>query len=526
MLKNFCTVFPIQYLIFVFCVIFSSLCSAQNSDFFMDKEHKMFEFDFGFFLIDTIDDNYIIGLNEEDADYLPLPLSDFIGKIKIISTTGDIQKEVEINRGGANLRNFYRTKNSNYIWIDHTYYANDHWGTYLNIKIYDQNLNTVDSLTHTYAISEPLTSTIFEETRGEFVELRDSIYFIIPLIVKKDTAEKKYFSITSFNKSGAIGSFRLQERDQIINGTTMRSPLIFEDQSFIIPNYYYFNKFDSLGNLIKTNNTKDLRQPFKTARNSVLYNNTIYQYGSGFYNGVYYFSNFVLKLDTQYHVLDSINLDQEFTRKLYSPLFDHDVPPGCFYLDEDNNLNAVSYYNGVGRSTILNSTPGRIFVSKFTPDLKVLCQETYENPDWKINISYGKYLGDGELLVTGMMDSIELPNASLNYHPFIAKIHDGCKLSWATNIQELANKPNPQFSGQISVLQNPVSDVLQLKYEGNPAHLKYTFIYDINGKLAKNENTWEQQVQEVNVHELSPGTYLFSVSDKNGAFYTGKFVKI
>lgn len=515
-----------HYLIFLFLSVCNIAPGQSTPDILIDRTHKMFEFEANLYYLDTVGDHYLTVLSEAGIDEPPLPLTKFITKLKIISKQGMALKEKIINNYTSS--NNCKRVGDNYLIVINSNYNNRVSGSYIKNFLYDKYLNllqdTIINLADdTLSLENPQPSAT-----GQYISIGDSTYFIVPMKVRKNNVENSYFSITVYNHDGFYQSAKLIPLDQNFSNFSMRSPFTIPDPlRYIQPNINYFNFFDSTFNLIEIKRPKLPHYTWKTANQAVYSEGFVYLYGPSNFNGVRFFKNIVLKLDTQLNVVDSIIFDQQFSKTIFSSLFDHEVPPGCVYVDEDGNLNAVSYYNGVGRDGgEMDVTPGRIFVSKFSPDMKVICQETYENPHWKINLSKGLYLGNGNLLVTGMMDTIDSKtNINKDYYPFIGLISDGCALTWATRVEELSSKDPLDFPGEILVSPNPASNQLHLEYQGDYPLLLLTKIFNSAGVVTHVVPAWQSNNLTIDLKNYPPGIYFYSVTTKSGKVTTGKFIK-
>lgn len=514
----------------IFFLYLSLLLSFQATsqsipDIIIDRNHKMLDHEINLFYLDTVGENYVTILSEADVDQPQYPLTQFFTKLKLISRTGEVFKEISLPKSYSINKNCTRI-GDNYSIVINSNSQNNTPGSYIQSMLFDKNLILLQDTTINLADDTLRLTRSMIDITGQYISLGDSSYFIIPMNARKNEVEGTYFATTVYSQNGFYSSARLIPMDQSFSDFSMRSPIkISEASQYILPNKNYYNFFDSKLNLIEI---KQPILPYHTFwnHNQAIYSGGfIYLYGPCNFNSITTFKNVVLKLDTELNVVDSLIFDQQFPENIYPSLYDHDVPPGCVYADEDGNLNAVSYFNGISGG--IGAIPGRIFVSKFTPDMKVICQETYENPYWKMNLSKGLYLGNGQLLVTGMMDTINSKtNLHKDYYPFIGLIKEGCELSWATRLEELkTNDPSLQ-STEVSVWPSPTSDRLHFDFAGDYNTLSMTTIYNQSGRKLYSCSAWQNNTLDIDIKSFSPGIYFYSVVTKLGTVITGKFIKI
>jgi hypothetical protein len=76
----------------------------------------------------------------------------------------------------------------------------------------------------------------------------------------------------------------------------------------------------------------------------------------------------------------------------------------------------------------------------------------------------------------------------------------------------------------VKIYPNPVQSVLNIEFSGKNILKASINIYDVEGRLLINQSA--QGNTQVNVRQLTPGTYLIKINDeKGGLLYSGKVVK-
>ena len=512
-----------QYFIYLLLLLSFQVTSQTIPDIVIDRGHKMLDREVNLYYLDTVGENYLTILSEADIDQPPFPLTEFTTKLKLISRTGEVFKVTQLPKSYSINKNCTRI-GENYSIIINSNYQNRTAGTYIQSMLFDKNLNMLQDTTVNLGDDTVHLDRTRSNVTGQYLSIGDSTYFIVPMNARKDEVESNYFAVTVYGPNGFYSSARLIPINQSFDDISLRSPITISDANqYILPNKNYYNFFDSTFDLT------EIKQP--TLPYYTFFNHIQSVYSGGFiylYSPCYFslteFKNIVLKLDPKLNVVDSLAFDQPFPISYNTFLLDHDVAPGCVFADEDGNLNAVSYYNGITGD--ISALPGRIFVSKFTPDMKVICQETYENPHWKMNLSKGLYLGNGQLLITGMMDSINSStNLKKDYYPFIGLIKDGCELSWATRLEELKTNEEQIFAEKIVSWPNPASDRVNFKYEGDYNMLSTGILYNGSGKKLFSIPAWQSNTLDIDIYSFPTGIYFYSISNKLGQLYTGKIIK-
>ena len=519
---NKINIIPILLIIFSTTTVFTQ----DNKDLIIDKKYNMFEYEPNLFFLDTIRENYVAILCEAEATGTIPPNYNNHLKMKLLTRTGEKVKERDFGLYSDITPNCTKIGN-NYLMIGNTYKVDDMYGCFIDFQLIDSNFETIEKDVLNLSEDDYPVRNPFASVFGQFIKTNDTLYFILPVERRASFTDEKVFAVLKFNSDGQYNSYITMPRSQKFDRNSLRTPVTFiKNKNHLISNNNYFNVFNSTLTSYIVKEPNLIRMPVFDAYNMLFASNFLFIYGHGIDQSTQKISTYALKLDTSFNLIDSIMFRHKMEEGQESAAYDHGVPPGCVYLDEDGNINAVSYYN----STVLNylqATPGRIFVSKFTPDMKVICQESYEMPHWKANLYYGLYLGKGEFLVTGSMDSIGgQTNRIKEYYPFIGRIHDGCEITWATRVEELQAQDQIDISKDISVSPNPVSERLHLEYHGDYFHLSFTKIFNGAGVLMHSESSCENNTLDIDIKSFAPGIYFYSVAAKSGKITTGKFIKI
>jgi len=77
----------------------------------------------------------------------------------------------------------------------------------------------------------------------------------------------------------------------------------------------------------------------------------------------------------------------------------------------------------------------------------------------------------------------------------------------------------------VTILGNPIQDILRIEISANPGDLSDFAILDITGRKLKT-GTATSGVQEINLSSVGPGAYRLVVKTKNGHFFSQQFLKV
>lgn len=126
----------------------------------------------------------------------------------------------------------------------------------------------------------------------------------------------------------------------------------------------------------------------------------------------------------------------------------------------------------------------------------------------RISLSAGGTTGDDVNFVLGETFNFALAkdgNISLETGSLASEQNTGADNNF-TVVKEFAqNKP-------LACYPNPTTDVLTINYSTNET-LTIISVYDISGKIVKMQSSKIQNQAELQVNDLSPGTYFISVTD-------------
>lgn len=89
----------------------------------------------------------------------------------------------------------------------------------------------------------------------------------------------------------------------------------------------------------------------------------------------------------------------------------------------------------------------------------------------------------------------------------------------------LSNKTSPILA-TITIKGNPTSDYLTLSSPDADADLYDVRLYDLNGRLVRSVNNWNEGTVRIPVYDQPTGTYVFQVWHKGRPLTSGKFLKI
>lgn len=497
--------------------------SQQLQDFVVEKEYKMWEYDCNKYFLDTLGGGYITAVAlDSSADILRYPWNSAV-HLRLLDKTGKILKE-KIVADSQLLELFDCTRvGDNFVLTSVHINIENPIGVFGKSFLYDRSLNLLQK--SEYKFSSDLLFDV-PEFKGQSIRIGDTTYVIKPIVMLDSSQQKLYFAFFTYDKNGYSGPIRIKYIDQYTTSYSLRNSFWISPYTFILPNFGQFNYFNRDLTLKKSKSQRNMRinlSNYYCPLNCLFLNGNIYIATMGLAGiNASELQNFILKTDTSLNRSNSIQFNHSFIRDPDPMHSMQDIPPGCFYVDEAGNLNCLSYYNSVDQNYGL---PSRIFTSKVSPDLDIIYQHTYTNPKLKFMITNGLYVGDGTLIVTGMVDSIEsTQNTVRTYNPFIGLVKNG-EISWATQLDELNTNKKVKFSGKITLLQNPVQDKLLLHYEGNnPSKLTIT-IYNMAGKVFFTGERWKESNQQINLTHLPTGGYIYNVRDQNGASSNGKFLK-
>jgi len=233
-------------------------------------------------------------------------------------------------------------------------------------------------------------------------------------------------------------------------------------------------------------------------------------------------------LNWRFNFSDSVRL------KTYQTYFtvgvgggDHaDIPSNnLIKLDDGNYIGIFAY-----RNTVLGDTNiSRIIITKFTPELRVLCQQTYIYKHFLISLKYVSLKNEGNrFYVSGWYDKINEYGIRSNEYPFVTYFDTDCNLPGATPIEDylgLSNKAIQRNVYGIQLYPNPTSSYLQLSTV-TPLHdpQAQIHLYDMMGSKLRTV-PWKVEDAYIDMQDIPPGVYICTVSTAAGVVFAKSFVK-
>ncbi len=200
----------------------------------------------------------------------------------------------------------------------------------------------------------------------------------------------------------------------------------------------------------------------------------------------------------------------------------------CFKRQEDGTFTGIMGYSWPGFGTLYmgdgsnsNTLNGRVIITNFDKDLNLLCQNNIYFKDYMISVYRGSYLGNGEYLITGSVDSIEYENDNANreFHPFFGIIKTDCHVPWSEGTLSSIHQPT-QDDIKIHVYPNPVHDLIKAEFLDQYNYMSSKII-DVNGREVWRGKSADLR-EGIKVGAYSNGIY-HVLFDGN---YVGKFVKL
>lgn len=507
----------------IFTILLIVLESANcQSNLFVDKDHQIFQYGVeSQTYADKLDSFFIFGVVEQDAGLSPFHPYDF--KLKQIDFDGNIIKEktilfdcnvlININKIGKNyLINYYKViddkPNFETLLINQDFQIIEENLFQVNYDLYKDDINLLTA-SKLYSVGE--TNILF-----------------YPFPINQDTS---LLIKLKFTKDG----YFTERKDQIeeLNFLFLRQPFKKLDSDHIIlPTSKRFIEFDLEMNEIKNISFIGLNLPVYLISSMAFANNSQNYIGVG--TNINLFPSFarpwISLFDSTFVFKPSLSKNLMFVNPnpLVKPEFYfYNTLDECLVQEEDGSFTSMTSYSINGDNLIIengiwgDTVTGRIIISKFTSDLKLICQNVYSIPDKKINLDRGKYLGNGEYLVTGSIDSIERnnKNSHKSFNPFIGIIKPNCGIPWAEpTLSKL--KPIDHQIISVSFYPNPTTEIIKAEFQENYNHM-FCKIYNTAGVEVWSGKSIELK-KGIKIESFPKTTYnvLF-----NGKF-VGRFVKI
>lgn len=513
------------------CIVFISFSgTAQNKKdlVYLDRERMMLEFEPQSIYLDTLSGRIIIISEVAKADR-PSQFADYNQILKIINVDGTVDQEINFFEDYY-LSNVQKVEGG-YLFVVFYQLINGVYGSYFKMMKIDNNFNKIyEKVINLGSVNQKVENP-FAGVFGTFYSGRDTLYAVYPIEYRDTIGNHNIFAVLKFDHSGNYMSYSKLPKVQGSYSRIGMKPIVEfpNDTNYLLmQNSDYYNKVSK-----DFSTLEEYRVPINTRNMSSTqsFGNYFYTYGANISFDAFdqYLTYSISKLDTNFALVDSIQLEFPFKTLDINPpysyySYDIEIPPGCFYMDEDGNFNVVSYINcnGIGEGII--NEPGRINVVKFTPDLQLLCKKEYEVPNWKVNVNKGFYMGDGQLLIAGSMDTIEKPvNRVRHYHPFIGIVRNGCDIAWAKEVSQLGTLVPEPLPGNISISPNPSSNYIKIDFTGDGTKVKTIKFFNAMGELM--DQSPYVVGEEVFIKDLPKGVYFVQLVSDDGRSIVGNFIK-
>lgn len=199
-----------------------------------------------------------------------------------------------------------------------------------------------------------------------------------------------------------------------------------------------------------------------------------------------------------------------------------------------NLVNSTNHVKGVGNGYIVTLGEKRIYIAGDTEDIPemdslgaidiafipmnlpfTMTPEQAAVAAKKVNpeILYIYHFGNS--------DTAKLRNL-LNNEDLEIRIGKSVYIERADRSDQIPNSLNKNINLQAEFFPNPVKDYIRIYFPQSPDDV---YIYDLNGRLLHRIKISGDGEQQINLGFLSPGTYLFSVVNKDQSRYERLFVK-
>ncbi len=240
---------------------------------------------------------------------------------------------------------------------------------------------------------------------------------------------------------------------------------------------------------------------------------------------------FITKLSDEFKFdkKDTLNLKFVNPNPLFKPvLYKYSTMDECFAMQEDSSFTGIMGYSHTALGTVYlndgsnsNTLTGRVIISKFDRDLNLLCQNNIYLKNHMLNVYRGVYLGKGEYLITGSIDSIELENdnAIREFHPFFGIIKTDCHVPWSEGTLSTINHFDLEHIG-INFYPDPTHDLIKAEFIDQYNYMSCKII-DMTGKEVWRGKSADLK-EGIKVGSFSNGIYHVLFDGK----YVGRFVKL
>lgn len=475
---------------------------AQDFRFFVDKTKYSAEFILNNqFFVDKQEDGYIFFNHYRPTSYILDPMKYVLQKIDL---SGTVIREFYFDGGG----NYYINKaNHNYLLSKYVFEPGKRQ---LNVTLLGPDFEELEN------------NTIFSV--DTIIEDEADIFYYPPKLLKTNSenvlffpfpisADLTYLLKLKFDKDG----YYLNEwKNQIEN-----KPLSFT-QPFEFENHYILYSssgimyFDKDLTEVKRVPLADAKIP-NTWMSGIAFtstDSTIFTTGTTLEVAPHRATPFVarLKEDMVFNPEDTLNLKFVHTNPYFRPAqYVYNTADECFGIEEDGTFTSILGYSYPGNiikyedGSTTDTLSGRIIVAKFNKELDLLCQNNVYFENHVINIYRGTYLGSGEYLVTGSIDSIELENLNRTreFHPFFGIIKANCSVPWAKGTLSTINH-SPDIN-EINLFPNPVTNILKAAVKKDQEAVVLS-VFDMNGRKIYT-GKGSDLIKGLDVSTWKPGPY-------------------
>jgi len=337
--------------------------------------------------------------------------------------------------------------------------------------------------------------------------------------------------ILTYDDSGNFIS--LKEKVILTPVLQLRQPFLSLDKNYIILPGNKFYKFNKNFDLVETIDYATTKIPvYAHLSVCISPSDSNYIVGAvGLNDGSLSGRPFISKVDSNLiQIPNSIkNLNFYISNsKMKSEYYEYISPEESFKREEDGTYTYMTSYSFNLSGAPLppqikgDTLTGYIIIARFDKDLNVLCQNIFSVPNYKINIHRGTYLGSGEYLIAGNMDTIERSDKNFHkiFHPFFGKVKTDCNIPWASSTLKTIKPLINQVQMEISLFPNPTHEIIRASFETKYSNLKMT-IFDNSGRLIYS-GIANELLNGMNVKKWDSGPYTIQFEGK----IIGRFFKI
>lgn len=518
-------------LIFTLILLFVSALSLSSQSFLLrDYDHTIFQYQYNAMYLDQDGDDYIMLINENNAGESPYIPGNF--KMKRYDKDFKLLQEKVLFQSVVGLTT-QRIGDKYVMFREESFNDVGDAGTFMMCYIADKDFNLTDKVE--LKISDTRCNYYSErcgiDLGGRFYTNAEGItaYFTSIMMASGDCI----LLTILFDQQGHYIEHRTQTVFSDTHNLTVQN--IFKknnSDNIIVPTSLYFFEFDTSFSFIGKISSNSSLLP-ATELGTMQYaaiDQGYLEYGvhltiDGLWQGKFFSAQIDNSFKLQKDKLKYFN----FRPGKDDALYDFYSPPGCFNQEEDGNYTAITSYNfnlndiGGYHDTV----PGRLIITRFSPDQTTICHAVYQVPNSKLNLHACRYLGNGRYLVAGSIDSIEYHNLNKKkqYNPFVAIIEPGCDIPWAVKTEgTLSTSGSVMSDDEMILFPNPASDYITLPLNKELDSGGEMRIYDATGRKVVSGKI-DAHNREVSVRELHTGVYLCVINTAAGKTLTGRFVK-